>query len=228
MSNPTKENPLKSTAFFATLACLLSLNAQATNYTDRAAFDAALGASVTDTYENPAYGTSTLNFLSDQAMSAVLGETRYQSTSFTNSDIVFAVNGNSNYCAGCNGGFRLDFSATSVGSAAGVYGVGFDITYTSGALSALLTYGDGSTASLAIPLLATAAPQFYGFSSDHLISSIAFLVPAQPFSYLAIDNLTIGNAASAVPEPGMATMLLLGLGALAAQALLARRRRQPA
>jgi hypothetical protein len=76
----------------------------------RAAFASSLSVSVTDRYEN-----------------ALLGETRYRSTGFADTNMVFSALGNTYDCAGCNGSFELSFTSTSVGGSGGVFGVGLGI-----------------------------------------------------------------------------------------------------
>src|SRR5690606_13616431 len=96
-------------------------------YNNSASFTAELGFSVTDDYENPSY----VFIQSDAVMSAVLGETEYESTGFSDLNIVDGITEHY-YCAGCNGSFILDFKSTSVGTTSGVFGVGFDFFNTGG------------------------------------------------------------------------------------------------
>jgi hypothetical protein len=100
---------LGSTAALAITVAASEASADTIFYTNRSAFDAAIGSkSITDTYDS--YGT----FLgvSDAQMNAVFGETRYTTTGFANANIVipniFGFDGPA-YCAGCNGSFILDF-----------------------------------------------------------------------------------------------------------------------
>jgi len=100
-------------------------------YTDRATFEAALVAMVTDHYDSPPY-PAVWAIHSDAAFSAFLGETDYHSTGFENTNM---RQDSGNYCAGCNGSFLLSFQTTSVTqSGAGVYGVGLDILANSSSL----------------------------------------------------------------------------------------------
>ncbi|MGE0486254.1 MAG: PEP-CTERM sorting domain-containing protein [Gammaproteobacteria bacterium] len=195
------------------LTCLLGVAASAHAtlvHASRAAFEATLGTTVVDDYENPAYAFSQ----SDAVMSGVLGETDYTSTGFV--DLNLVVGGaDHNYCAGCNGSFRLDFTATSVSDATGVYGAGFDIDahdLTRGYF-AFVVFGDASTGNFALP----GAGSFWGLTSDLGIRSIHVGLSFGGFTnngYIEIDNLTIGDAAGPggnVPEPASLALALLGL-----------------
>lgn len=186
-------------------------------YGNRAAFQSQLASSVTDDYSNPAY-----QFINSNAnMSAVLGETNYQSTGFNNLNI---VSGGA-YCAGCNGSFLLDFTSTSVGDANGVFGVGIDIVWQSSSLpyQALVTYGDNSTDDFVLG----GAGTFWGLTSSLDIKSIHFGLAGGGTTTdlngsFGIDNLTIGSdGTSQVPEP--MTLALVGLG-LAGLGVTTRRR----
>lgn len=190
-------------------------------YSDSAAFNATLGSIVVDNYENSGYAF----VQNDAAMTNVLGETTYKATGHPNTNYVWLSSGNHMFCAGCNGSFRLDFSSTSVSDANGVYGVGFDYFNTTNPLyNAFVTYGDGSTENFQLASAWNPNLKFWGITSDLEINSIHFGLanggPTKQGSF-AIDNLTIGNKASSVPEP--ASILLLGLGLLG---LSAARRKQ--
>ena len=192
------------------IGCSLAGTASATIiYNSRALFEATLGAKVTDDYENPGYG-----FLqSDAVMSAVLGETDYSTTGFTNNNLVFG-SPNHSYCAGCNGSYLLGFTTTSVGDASGVFGAGFDIRANFGSYYALVTFGDSSTANF----LLSGPNTFWGITSMLNIASIHVglanggTTQSGSFSH---DNLTIGNTATAsVPEPASVALLMLGVAGL--------------
>lgn len=185
---------------FAAIASLVagSLQAAPVYYSNSAAFQGQLGASVTDNYSNPGY--SFIN--SNAAMSAVLGETDYQSTGWNDLNIVSGAN----YCAGCNGSFLMSFTSTSVGSANGVFGVGMDILSNSGYF-AYITFGDNSVANVAL------SNGFWGVTANEEIKSIHFGLSggaATTGGYFQVDNLTIGSQGQQVPEP--ASLALLGIG----------------
>ncbi|WP_422344499.1 PEPxxWA-CTERM sorting domain-containing protein [Parasphingorhabdus sp.] len=199
-------------------------NAATTVYADATNFNGALGTSVVDDYENAGY----VFFQDDAAMSAVVGETRYETTGSPNSNIVFDAGGNQLYCAGCNGSFNLFFDTTSVGTSGGVFGVGFDF-FNSEPLrnfDALVTFGDGSTQLYDLALSPISRLDFFGLTSDLLISSIAFGPDGETSSSgsFGIDNLTIGNM-GAVPEPATWAFMIFGFGAVGG-ALRSNRRRQ--
>lgn len=203
-------------------------------YSDRTTFEGELTASIVDDYSDAGYTAGdvfdnpTFDGFTSAGMSAVLGETSYETTGFVDNNLVAQANGNPYYCGGCNGSFLLDFTTTSIGTASGVFGVGVDY-YNSGnpQYIAFVTYGDGSTENIAVPLVPFGATfdGFFGITSNLGISSIHFgLMNAgttQSGSF-AIDNLTIGSGATDVPAPGALGLLGLSLGAMG---LLGRRRR---
>lgn len=194
--------------------------AATTIYTASSDFTSALTASVVDDYSDPGY-----QFLQDDAtMSAVLGETEYMATGFTNNNIVF----NGYYCAGCNGSFKLGFTNTSVGTGAGVFGVGLNFyndddyfNFGGPLYTAFVTFGDGSTFNYDLPQrFFSEVSGFFGLTSDLLITSIAFGLPdggTTMVGAFGIDNLTIGSGSSVAPIPlpagGMLLLTaLVGLG----------------
>ncbi|WP_313670344.1 PEPxxWA-CTERM sorting domain-containing protein [Sandarakinorhabdus sp.] len=215
---------LKAALFaLAATSALTGASAQTTVFGDRATFLSALSSSFTDGY-NVADGYSGgFQVLSNAVMTAVAGQTRYETTGFQNLNIVAqALPGNGRYCAGCNGSFTLHFDQTTFGNANGVGGVGLDITFNDGSLpySALVTFGNSDTQLFA---LQADAASFWGLTSDRQIRSIAFgpnggITTNGAFQ---IDNLTIG-ASGVVPEPASWAMLIAGFGLVGATA---RRRR---
>lgn len=200
----------------------LSYAQAAQHYTDRSSFEATLSRIIVDDYENPAYHF----FMNNAQFSAVRNETRYTSTYFDNLALLAPMNAaqtDHGYCAGCNGSYRLDFSSTSIANQqGGIFGFGMDYESSEAPVTALITYADGSTENMALP---STPWGFFGVTSARSISSVAFgLADGVPSSaiYLVQDNLTIGQAVSAVPEASELTMLVSGLTALA---YLSRRRK---
>ena len=186
----------------------------ATVYADRPAFEATLGKSVVDDYENSGY----TNAQDDLTMSAVVGETDYVATAWTDGDYVGPAGDSSGltasniYCAGCNGSFRLSFTTSSVGSADGVYGVGFEFFNSIEPYHAFVTFGDGSTQDIVMDTATTASMAFFGITSPDLIRSIHFGLEdggATSIGYFGIDNLTLGS-----PVPLPAALYLFGSGLL--------------
>jgi hypothetical protein len=190
-------------------------------YNDPGEFFAATGTKITDNYTNTLY----MDEQTDAYMSGVLGETKYHTTTWPNNDIVFApspVYGRTQYgrayCGGCNGGFVLDFTSTSIGSSAGVYGVGFWVFQNDQKVPAydLISYADGTTDLFPMPRGLPAG--YWGITSDKLISEMQIVdpnghVPPHSEFAFAIQALTI--AAAPVPEPGSCVLLLTGLISLA-------------
>lgn len=208
----------KILALLAVGAIAVSSYAQ-TFYNNRATFEAALTSMVKDGFDNEGYGQGdvvnqpTLDIHSDAHMSAVIGETDYNTTGFTNWNIIYNQPGDPRYCAGCNGSFRLIFTSTSQGDANGVFGVGFDVEAHSGSYVAYITYGDGGTENANV----SASGQFWGVTTTRKINNIHFGLAnggRRTDGSFGIDDLTIG-----APEP--TTLSLLALGGLA---LLRRRR----
>ncbi|MEM8918571.1 MAG: PEPxxWA-CTERM sorting domain-containing protein [Pseudomonadota bacterium] len=203
----------------AGVMALAAVPAQAATivYGDAGSFNAALGTTVVDDYENPGY-----NFIQDNAtMSGVLGETRYEPTGFSNNNLIPTANGNQYYCAGCNGSFNLFFDATSVTTGNGVFGVGLNYFNTNPNVNfdALVTYGNGDTELFDLAIVSVSDfDGFFGLTSDRLISSISFGPDGgitQNGSF-GIDNLTIGDMGrmGAVPEPATWAFMILGFGAI--------------
>lgn len=210
-------------AIGAIASCFSAIPAVAatTVYADRGSFASNVGASVTDDYSNRNY-----RFIqSDSAMSAVLGQTKYKTTGFTDLNIVFPLGSNGPiYCAGCNGSFTLGFESTSLSRNGGIFGVALDVVFNSRSLpyGALVTFGDNSTTLFTLPI----SSGFFGLSSSKGIKSIDFGPSGGPTRAgdFGIDNLTIA-ASTAVPEPSTWIMMLLGFG-LIGSALRASKRRQ--
>lgn len=186
----------------------ISANAAPSYYSSSASFQSQLGTSVTDDYSNAGY----IFIQNNATMSAVLGETDYQSTGFTDLNIVTG----GYYCAGCNGSFKLDFTSTSVGDANGVFGVGANYLFNTGYF-AFITFGDDSTANI----LMTGETGFFGVTATEQIKSIHFGLTGggtttDASGSFAIDNLTIGNQGGQVPEPASLALLGLALAGLGA------------
>jgi hypothetical protein len=193
-----------------------------TIYTDRSLFVGALGTSLTDSY-SPADGYPVgFASLSNAAMSAVFGETQYLTTGHSNANYILS---DETYCAGCNGSFQLDFRATSIGTAQGVFGAGVDILANSPSLPyyAYVSFGNGTTGNYALP----SDISFFGITSPDLISTIHFgLSGGNPTTggSFKIDNLTIGtfgdgngngNGTVVIPEPSLTVIVGLALIGLA-------------
>jgi hypothetical protein len=187
---------------------VIAIQAQAAMvFSDRTLFESQLSTSITDGYDSPLYSDGTKT---DAAMSAFLGETQYQTTGFTNLNFLSSSGGSRHYCAGCNGSYLLDFTSTSVGNAAGVFGVGLDVFGGQDVFgtTAFVTFGDSSTANFAIPDISS-GNLFWGLTDSLLISSIHFGLldgasnTSDSIQRMAMDNLTIGsmNPVSAVPVP---------------------------
>jgi PEP-CTERM motif len=210
-------------AVLAASALTSAASAATITFTDRATFQANLSRSFTDTFEtNLGYRPAFTQYTSTE-ISAVVGQTRFLSTGFTDNNLLFGPFGNdrsTNYCAGCNGSFTLFFDATTFGTANGVGGVGLDVT-TNQNYDAFVTFGDNSTQTFALSRIANS---FFGLTSDRFIKSIAFGPGGNGISTggaTAIDNLTIG-VSGAVPEPATWAMMIVGFGLIGAAA----RRRQ--
>jgi PEP-CTERM motif len=201
-------------AVVAASALTSTADAATITFNSRAAFLSTLSRSFTDTYDTTRGYRPGFSITADAPFSAIVGQTRYQTTGFQNLNI---IQSDGTYCAGCNGSFNLFFDATTFGTANGVQSVGFDAPFNQG-FDALVTFGDNTTQLFA---LSRQSNSFFGLSSDRLIKSIAFGPGGQRTQSVSfvLDNLTIGNA---VPEPATWAMMIFGFGLIGASA---RRRR---
>jgi MYXO-CTERM domain-containing protein len=163
-----------------------------TYYDNLPALQAVMTASVTDDYSNPGYG-----FIQNNAtMSAVRGETDYQTTGFMDLNIVSG----GVYCAGCNGSFELSFLTTTVGNAEGVSAVGANIQFNDQGTPyfAFITFADGTTDNIQLP----PAGSFWAVSAPERIERIHFGLSngvATMGGSFGIDNLVIGDV-PALPD----------------------------
>jgi hypothetical protein len=211
-----------------------TLTAQATPiyYLDRASFFSSIGDSITDDYSGYPWPEPS-GVLTNIQMSAVLGETRYESISFNNLNIVgnvYTYGDGSNYCAGCNGNFKLWFDNTSVTEGGGVFGMGVDVVFHTSRHSSLgdiipgdsvvdgvilVEFADGTSSYLTVPAdIGFFGPEvfFIGITNEVGIKSITMGVePLYRRHSWVIDNLTIAKqTSSAVPIPP--SVYLLGSG----------------
>ncbi|MCK6683616.1 MAG: hypothetical protein L6R30_14515 [Thermoanaerobaculia bacterium] len=203
---------------------LVALEASAATpafYTSRPAFLAAFSTTITDGYGSPPYPAG-FGVYTNAAMSAFFNETDYVTTGFANLNI---IQSSGNYCAGCNGSFRLDFTTTSLTiSANGVQGVGLDIISNDAGLPyvAFITYGDNTTQDYSLP----AGASFWGVSAPELIRSIHFGLAgggATLSGSFVIDNLTIAGGLAATVRPTITPALSLSVprGATTTNAFIA-------
>jgi hypothetical protein len=192
------------TALTATaLLSIPSAVAAETIYSDRTVFEEQLAVIVVDDYSKELY---VQNWYTNDEMSAVVGETRYQSTSHSN-----YVHEAGHYCTGCNGSFLLDFSPTSVSDDVGVFGVGLDIVAIQNVFgtTAFVTFGDGSTMNYPIPdTNPGTGDRFWGITDSRSIATIHFGLPDGGTNRdgrvqrMALDNLTIGSDVELDKRPG--------------------------
>ncbi|MCH8824178.1 MAG: hypothetical protein IH984_11805 [Planctomycetes bacterium] len=172
-----------------------------TQYNDRPTFESTLGTIIIDDYEDKAYqhgdvlDIDVIDIHSNAQMNSIFGETDYFTTQFANWNIIQGPVNDRNYCAGCNGSYEVSFTTTSVGSASGVFGVGFNIEGNSAALPyhAFITFGDNSTLDVALPVGAS----FWGITSNLEIQSIHLGLEnggATNGGSFVMDDLTIGDS----------------------------------
>ena len=156
-----------------------------TYYNSLPTFQADITNTVTDDYQNPGYVGNQGN----AAMNAVLGETDYMTTGFANWNLIV---GGGRYCAGCNGSFLLSFQTTTVGTPAGVNGVGFTVASSDNTYYAYITFADGTTDNIQLP----PAGSFWGVAAPERIQSIHVGLSngvATTGGYFEMDNLIIGD-----------------------------------
>ncbi|MFN2375829.1 MAG: hypothetical protein ABR538_04780 [Candidatus Binatia bacterium] len=172
-------------------------HAATTVYTSRATFLAQLTTQDTDDFSAPGYAhgdsddEADYDRHTDSHMSAVRGETIFTATAFSNFNFIINSSTNPYYCAGCNGSFRLTFTATSQGGSNGVFGAGFDNLYLPTNDIAFVTFGDMTTQEVSLN-----GRSFFGITSDKLIRSIHVGLTGGAMTQVEniwIDNLTIGN-----------------------------------
>lgn len=229
-----KLRSLRALSVFWLLGVDFSTVWAATVYSDRVLFEAQLGPSLTDRYDNLGYFSGDIDDLpevdihSNASMSAVLGETQYFTTGNPDTNIIGNQTTNPDYCAGCNGSFLLTFTFTSVGDSAGVFGVGFDFTNLDdgfGGYHAFVTFGDGSATDYALPIASGPPTQFWGITSVLSVSSIHLggaNGQATNGGAFVMDNLTIGAiGASVIPIPS--ALYLFGSGMLGLVGIARRR-----
>ena len=201
-----------------------------TYYTDRTFFLDSVKKTITDDYSSYTTTPGTPVNLTDAEMSSVFGETRYESTSFSNLNLVgdiYAYGDGSNYCAGCNGNFKLFFDDTSVTKHGGVYGVGLDIVFHTSRHSSLgdvipgdrvvdgtilVEFTDGLVETISVPAdIGFFEPEvfFLGITDVRGIRSLTIGTESLPLRHSwIIDNLTI---AKKVPEPPIILLLSSGI-----------------
>lgn len=213
---------MRTSVRIAALAVLLSsgsAHAQTTTFTDRTAFNAAIG------------GGQTLDFsgLIPPGVPTTLGSQAYASGLTVNgvtfagvNSSLFVINpANSfNTNKGLGSGFfltaaggtgagnplsqiriTLSGSSTAFGFDLGTFaprGETLDITFGGN------TFSTGTSASLGVPT-------FLGFTSSAPVTSILISARAGALGDVNLDNFTFG---SAVPEPGTWALLILGFGAV--------------
>jgi hypothetical protein len=174
---------------------------------DRASFENGLGSLITDTYDQVENGYQNTPY-TDEAMSAVVGETTYNTNFYEQTNNVGDIDGDSDreYSSGGRfGSFGLDFTKTSLteelnGNKLGVFGVAFDIQWSNSKspATAYVTYGNNTTQNFGL----ANTLGFWGLTSSDYIQTIHFGGPdggIRKFT-VAIDNLTIGGV-SPVPVP---------------------------
>jgi hypothetical protein len=209
-------NRLSVAAAIAAAALLTRPAAAVTIFDDRVAFAAVAGQLLTDDYEDPGYA----EFQGDDAMNAVKGLTRYETTAFADFDEVIAFGGEHVYAGGFTAGsFRLDFTADSLGGS-GVRSVGFDYANNvQNPYVAFVRFADGSSENFTLDSAAFAlpdTPHFFGLVSDVAITSIHIGLAgggATSANLFILDDLSV---AAPVPEPGTATLLGVGMALVAA------------
>ncbi len=174
---------------FLLMAAFAANAAVPTYYNDRPSFEALTNPGfIVDDYSDPAY-----IFIQNNAiMSAVIGETDYQTTGFGDLNIVSG----GTYCAGCNGSFLLMFQTTSFSQpGTGTNNIAFDVVSNDVGTPyhAYVEFGDGTFDDVALP----AGASFFGVIeyvntvvSIHLGLANGGITTNGSFQ---LDNLTVGE-----------------------------------
>jgi len=93
-----------------------------------------------------------------------------------------------------------------------------------------VTYGDGTTSTLDIPINDNGGVSFFGFTDSQAFKSVTISRPGGDSGTDAwgIDNLTYGLTVAAVPEPSTWAMMILGIAGIGMAARRSRRKATPA
>lgn len=213
---------------FALLAGPVAVDA-ATIYADRDSFVAAVGLSITDNFSEYGATSGTPKVLTDAQMSAVLGQTRFQALTFPNENLVgynFSHATSYEYCAGCNGGFRMYYNATSVSTGGGVYGVGFNVDLNRSPVNEIgvgppgtpgtlvVAFTDGTSLDVTIPAdigFYAAGPYYVGITDPRGIASITANETGVDNRSWIISDLTIA-ASTGQLQPTVSPIITGTLG----------------
>ena len=208
----------------------VAISTPTTYYSDRTTFLDSVRQSITDDFSDYTLSPDSPIQLTDDQMSAVLGETRYEAVSFPDLNLVgnvYVYGDGTNYCAGCNGNFTLYFDSTSFSRHDSVFGVAVDIVLHTSRHSSLgdvvpgdaslpgtvlINFSNGDTDTVVVPAdVGFFGPQtfFLGLTDPRGIFSMTFgIEPLADRHSWVIDNLTV---ATQVAEPSVLALIALGL-----------------
>ncbi|MGG7566067.1 VPLPA-CTERM sorting domain-containing protein [Rhodovulum sp. DZ06] len=205
-------------AALAALTATPALSASFTTFTDRAAFEAAVGAGLTvETFDSvlvdTSFGGGGSATVGAVTMSATLDIGGYNMIDAPSVTAEVNVNGTTALNVGTLGS---DTATMSFASSIFAFGADF-FNFNDGVQRTRIEVGADV---LLPPVTPSYTPTFFGFISDAAFSSLQFTA-LQSDAY-GIDNVSFATATSDVPVPAAAPMLLAGIAGLG---LLRRRAR---
>ncbi len=205
--------PLVLTAF-SLICAAKTANATIVVYTDQASFLAAISAPGTDTF-NDMPGNSVGSPMNRSAGSYTYSASTYSYTTGTYSDPFYPAGSSADRWLSTNDATDsivfYNFSSGFAGIGGFFFGSDINGDFKAGDIE--LDAGDGS-GYLSVIVTGATTGSFRGFVSDGGLTSL-WVAAGQPTTaslWATVNNLTLGAAPTAVPEPATLSLMALGLG----------------